>query len=295
MSTRVHPTALVDPGAWLDDDVVVGPFCIVGSDVRIGKGTRLEANVHVYPGTTLGQECRMFAGAKLGGPPQDLKYRGEKSLLIIGDRNIIREEVTIHRASGEGMATRIGSDNMLMAYSHVGHNCELGNHISITNQSGISGHVVIEDRVIISGLVGVHQYVRIGRLAIVGGFSKVVQDVPPFMMADGRPAKILGLNVIGLRRAGVPLGVRSGLKQAYKLIYRSGLNLSQAIETVESEVEATEERDYLLSFLNLIREGNAGRANDPSGSHRGRHLETGPILSQPEPAELDPDEDEEND
>ena len=268
---RVHPTALVDPGAWLDSDVVVGPFCIIGPDVRIGKGTRLEANVHLYPGTTLGQECRVFAGAKLGGPPQDLKYRGEKSFLIIGDRNIIREEVTIHRATGEGMATRIGNDNMLMAYCHVGHNCELGSHISMANQSGISGHVVIEDRVVISGMVGVHQYVRIGRLAIVGGFSKVVQDIPPFMRADGRPCEIVGLNVIGLRRAGMTPNVRSGLKQAYKLIYRSGLNLSQAIETVESEVDPSEERDYLLSFLNLIRSGYAGRANDPTGGRIGRH------------------------
>lgn len=273
MSTRVHPTALVDSGAWLDSDVVVGPFCIIGPEVRIGRGTRLEANVQVYPGTSLGQDCRVFAGALLGGPPQDLKYRGEKSFLIIGDRNIIREAVTIHRATGEGMATRIGSDNMLMAYCHVGHNCDLGSHISMANQSGISGHAIIEDRVVISGMVGVHQYVRIGRLAIVGGFSKVVQDIPPFMMADGRPTEIVGLNVIGLRRAGITPRVRSGLKQAYKLIYRSGLNLSQAIAMVETEVEASEERDTLLSFLNLIRSGYAGRANDPTGGRSGGRRE----------------------
>lgn len=276
MSTRIHPTALVDPAASLDGDVVVGPFCIIGAEVQVGRGTRLEAGVHLYPGTTLGQECRVFAGAKLGGPPQDLKYKGEKSFLIIGDRNTIREEVTIHRATGEGVATRIGNDNMLMAYCHVGHNCELGNHISMANQSGISGHVIIEDRVVISGMVGVHQYVRIGRLTIVGGFSKVVQDIPPFMMSDGRPAEIVGLNVIGLRRAGTSPSVRSGLKQAFKLIYRSGLNLSQAIETVETEVDPSPERDYLLSFINLIRGGHNGRAMDPMGGQGGRNTEREP-------------------
>lgn len=270
MATQVHPTALVDRRARLDDEVTVGPFCIVGPDVTIGRGTRLEANVQIEPGTTLGRECHVHSGAVLGGPPQHLKYRGERSFLIIGDRNIIREAVTIHRATGEGMATRIGDDNLIMAYCHIGHDCQLGSHISMANQSGISGHCVIEDRVVISGMVGVHQYVRIGKLAMVGGVSKVVQDIPPFMMADGRPTEIVGLNVIGLRRAGISPRVRAGLRQAYRLIYRSNLNLSQAIEAVETDVEPSAERDYLLAFLNSIRAGYMGRGNDPMGRQQAK-------------------------
>jgi UDP-N-acetylglucosamine acyltransferase len=260
----IHPTALIHSSALLDPDVSVGPYCIIGPNVCIGRGTVLEAHVVIEPGTTLGRECHVFTGAILGGPPQDLKFRGENSYLVIGDRNIIREVATIHRATGEGQATQIGDDNMIMAYSHIGHNCILGSGISIANQAGISGHVVIEDRVVIGGMVGVHQYVRIGKLAFVGGFSKVVQDVPPFMTADGRPTDVVGLNVVGLRRAGMSARVRAGLQYAHRLLYRSGLNLSQAIAAVESDVEASEERDHLLDFLNSIRRGYGGRGNDPT-------------------------------
>jgi UDP-N-acetylglucosamine acyltransferase len=260
----VHPTAVVDSTAELGEGVYIGPFCVVGPHSVIGNGTRLESHVVVESNTHLGSECHVRQGAVLGGPPQDHKYRGERSYLLIGDRNIIREFVTIHRATGEGEATRIGNDNMIMAYCHIGHNAELGNGIMMANQVGMSGHCLVEDRVVFGGIVGVHQFVRIGKFAMIGGMSKVVTDVPPFMMVDGRPTEVVGLNVLGLRRAGIPPKVRSGLKQAFRLLYRSGLNLTQGIEAAYNEVDPSEDRDYLLEFLTNIRRGYAGRQNDPN-------------------------------
>lgn len=262
---RIHPTAVVDPSAELAPDVIVGPYCVIGKDVIIGPGTTLESHVVIEPGTRIGAHCQIRQGAVLGGPPQDYKFRGERSFLIIGDRNVIREFVTIHRATGEGEATRIGNDNMIMAYCHIGHNSWLGNGIIMANQVGISGHCLIEDRVVFGGIVGLHQFVRVGKLAMIGGMSKVVTDVPPFMMVDGRPTELVGLNVLGLRRAGIPPRVRAGLKQAFRLLYRSNLNLSQGIEAAYNEVEPSEERDYLLEFLTNIRRGYGGRQNDRRG------------------------------
>jgi UDP-N-acetylglucosamine acyltransferase len=261
---NIHTTAIVDPTAELDWGVEIGPYCVIGPHVHISSGTVLEPHVTIQPWTTIGRDCHISPQAVLGGAPQDSKFKGERSYLVIGDRTIIREAVTIHRATGEDQFTRVGDDCMIMAYSHIGHNCHIGSGVMMANQVGISGHVVVEDQVFFGGMTGVHQYVSIGRLAMLGGFSKVVQDVPPFMMVDGRPAEVVQLNVRGLRRAGIPQRVRSGLNRAYKLLYRSNLNLSQAIEAVESEVEPSEERDYLLAFLTNIRHGYSGRQNDPN-------------------------------
>ena len=265
---RIHPTAVVDPSAELAPDVAVGPYCVIGKDVVIGAGTRLESHVVVEQYTTLGEDCQVRQGSVIGGPPQDHKFRGERSYVVIGNRNIIREFVTIHRATGEGEATRIGDDNMIMAYCHIGHNSWLGSGIIMANQVGISGHCLVEDRVVFGGIVGVHQFVRIGKLAMVGGMSKQVTDVPPFTMADGRPSEVVGLNILGLRRAGIPPAVRAGLKQAFRLLYRSNLNLSQGIEAAYNEVEPSEERDYLLEFLSNIRRGYGGRGHDPRSRPR---------------------------
>ncbi len=263
---RIHPSAVIEPSAELAEDVVVGPFCVIGARVRIGAGTQLAAHVCIDGDTTIGEQCRIMQGVVLGTPPQDTKFQGERSYVEIGDRNILREYVTIHRATGEGNVTRLGSDNMLMAYSHIGHNCRIGNRVTMANQVAISGHCVIEDRVVLGGMLGIHQFVRIGRMAMVGGFSKVVTDVPPFMMADGRPAQVMGLNVLGLRRAEVPPPVRAGLKVAYRLLYRSGMNLTQGIAASFNDVDPSDERDYLLDFLTNIRNGNAGRQNEPRRS-----------------------------
>jgi UDP-N-acetylglucosamine acyltransferase len=260
----IHPSAVIDPGAEIADDVDIGPGVIIASDVQIGRGTIIGPHVTIKQYTVIGEDNRIESGSVLGGEPQDFKFQGERSWLRIGDRNKIREFVTIHRASGEDRATCIGNENMIMAYCHIGHNCDLANNITMANMVGISGHVVVEDRVVFGGMVGIHQYVRFGKLAMIGGFSKVVQDVPPFMMADGRPTRVYGLNVLGLRRAGVQTIVRAGLKQAYKFIYRSDMNLSQAIEAIEAEVEPSTERDYLLEFLHNVRLGFGGRQLDPN-------------------------------
>lgn len=262
MSRQIHPSAIVDPGAYLAETVVVGPFCHVGNDVHIGEGTVLYSNVCVFPGTRIGRKCTVWPGAVLGGDPQDHKYRGEKSLLVIGDNNIIREGVTLHRAVGEGVATRIGNDNMFMACAHVGHNCEIGDGNTIASYVGLSGHVSVEDNTVFGGMVGVHQFCRIGKLAMLGGLSKVNQDVPPFMLSDGVPARIIDLNKIGLRRSGVPPTSRTILRQAYKLLYRSDLNLSQAIARIEDELDMTEELEYLVTFMRGTQSGFAGRGNE---------------------------------
>jgi UDP-N-acetylglucosamine acyltransferase len=260
----VHPTAVVDSTAELAPDVSIGPYCVIGNNVAIGAGTRLQSHVVIEPYTTIGEECEIRQGAVLGGPPQDHKFKGERSYLILGSRNIVREFVTIHRATGEEEATRIGDDNMIMAYCHIGHNAQLGSGITMANQVGISGHCLVEDRVVFGGIVGIHQFVRIGKFAMIGGMSKVVTDVPPFTMVDGRPIEVVNLNVLGLRRAGIPPKVRAGLKQAFRLLYRSQLNLSQGIEAAYNEVDPSDERDYLLEFLSNIRRGYAGRQNDPN-------------------------------
>jgi UDP-N-acetylglucosamine acyltransferase len=259
---KIHPTAVIDPSAQIADDVEIGAYSVVGEEAVIGSGTRLRPHVVIEPYTSIGANCDVFSGAVLGGIPQDRKFKGEKSFLLIGDNNVIREHVTIHRAAGAGNATRVGSDNQIMAYCHIGHNCSLGNGITMANMVGIAGHVDVEDRVGFGGFVGIHQFVRIGKFAMVGGYSKVVQDIPPFMLADGRPAKVLDLNVIGLRRSSVSAPTRASLKQAYKMLYRSEMNMSQALEAIESEIEPSPERDYLLEFMSKIRLGSNGRQND---------------------------------
>lgn len=259
---KIHSTAQIDPSAQIGDDVEIGAFCAVGAQVRIGAGTRLRPHVVIEPFVTLGARCDVFPGAVLGGTPQDRKFKGETSYLVIGDGNVIREHVTIHRAAGEGMETRVGDDNLLMAYCHIGHNCIIGSHITMANMVGISGHCEVEDQVVFGGIVGVHQKTRIGRLAMVAGYSGLRQDVPPFMLADGRPAEVIDLNIIGLRRSGISETVRTDLKRAYKLLYRSQMNTTQALEAIETTIEVSPERDYLLDFIRHIRFGSKGRQHD---------------------------------
>ena len=261
-SRVIHPSAIVDPSAELAENVEIGPFCIVEAGTRIGAGTVLESHVILKRGTSLGRNCRLMPHVVLGGEPQDLKFKGEESFVQIGDNNTLREMVTIHRATGEGEATRLGDDNLLMAYVHFGHNCVVGNNNLISNSTGVSGHVTIEDKCVVGGFVGIHQFVHIGKMAIVGGLSKVVQDVPPFCMADGRPAKIHGLNVRGLRRNGVPPEERNQIGRAFKLLYRSGLNTSQALERIREEVPPSETLSELISFIDRVREGRLGRQHE---------------------------------
>lgn len=257
--TEIDPTAIVDKSAKIGQGVIIGPYSVIGPNVCVGDCTKIDTHVVIEENTTIGRDCTILTGAVLGGAPQDYKYNGEETFLRIGDGNIIREYVTIHRASGEGESTTIGDNNMLMAYCHIGHNCELGSNITMANMVGISGHVQVEDKVVFGGIVGVHQNVRVGKLAMVGGFSKIVQDIPPFSMTDGRPARVCDLNVIGLRRNGVGPKVRSDLKQAYKLLYRSNMNVTQALEAIDNEIEPSVELQYLLDFVRNVRLGFGGR------------------------------------
>lgn len=255
----IHPTALIDESAVIGKDVSIGAYSVIGKNVQVGDGTRIDPHVVIETNTTIGKDCVILSGAVLGGAPQDKKFHGEESFVKIGDNNIIRECVTIHRASGEGEATVLGDGNMLMAYCHVGHNCKLGNNITMANYVGISGHVLVEDKVVFGGFVGVHQNVRIGKLAMIGGMSKIVQDVPPFAIVDGRPTKVCDLNVIGLRRNSVTPKVRAEIRVAYKLLYRSNLNMAQALEAIDREIEPSDELQYLVGFLRNMREGFGGR------------------------------------
>lgn len=257
--TEIHPTALIDASAQMGQGVSIGAYSIVGRNVQLGDGTHVDPHVVIESNVTIGKECVVLAGAVIGGAPQDKKFHGEDSFVRIGDGNIIREYVTIHRASGDGESTVLGDQNMLMAYCHVGHNCKLGDQITMANYVGVSGHALVEDKVVFGGFVGVHQKVRIGKLAMIGGMSKVVQDVPPFAIVDGRPTRVCDLNVIGLRRSSVTPKVRSEIRLAYKLLYRSNLNVAQALEAIDREIEASEELTYLLDFVRSVREGFGGR------------------------------------
>ena len=214
---------------------------------------RIRFSVHGW--TQIGRDCRIFQGASIGEEPQDLKFRGEKSYTVIGDRTTIREGATIHRATGEGEETRVGNDCLLMALTHVAHNCVVGNHVIMSNLASLAGHAVVEDRAVIGGMAGVHQFVKIGRNAMVGGMSKLTQDVVPYTIVDGQPAKVVGLNAVGISRAGIQLEARRNIKKAYKLLYRSGLSLQQAIAVIEQEVDSCEEVEHFLRFLRNAERG----------------------------------------
>jgi len=244
-----HPTAVIHPQAELGDNVEIGPYAVIEKDVKIEDGCRIHPHVVIKRWTTLDEGCVIYPGAVLGAEPQDVKFKGEKSYLKIGANTTIRESATLHRATGEGEETRVGCNVMLMAYSHIAHNCHVGNSVVLTNAANIGGHVVIEDRAIISGLVGVHQFVRIGKMVMVGGHSKVVKDIPPFLLADGHPAHVNGVNVVGLRRNKFSPHLRNQIKKAYRILYRSELNVSQAINKMEQELEANDEIEHLLRFL----------------------------------------------
>ena len=252
---RIHPTAIVDPGAELGENTDIGPYCVIGPHVKIGAGARLMAHVFMDGWTTLGAGCTVFPFASLGTQTQDLKYKGGASRVEIGESTTIREYVTVNTATADGDVTQVGSRCHIMAYAHIAHDCRVGDEVIMANCATLAGHILIEDQVIIGGLCGVHQFVRIGRLSIVGGCSKVTQDVPPFMMADGHPLAIHGINSVGLKRHGVSEAAQRHLKNAYRILYREGLSTSQALERLEAEPEKSPETAELLHF---IRHSNRG-------------------------------------
>lgn len=252
---KIHPTASVHPKAELANDVVIGHYSIVEENVKIESGTEIGSHCLITGHTSIGEKCRFFTGAVIGSPPQDLKYKGKVSFLEIGKGNTIREYVTINPATKEGGKTRIGDNNLLMAYSHVAHDCHLGSSIVIANAATLAGFVTIEDGAILGGLVGVHQFTRIGTLALIGGCSKVVQDVLPYSLCDGHPAATRGLNIIGLRRAGFGTKARSKLKSAFKLLTKAKISTLHAIKEIEKEIDVSPEITHLINFIKSSKRG----------------------------------------
>ncbi len=248
--TEIHNTAIVHPKAVLGDGVRIGPYAIIGEHVRIGGGTQIGPHVVIDGWTEIGPACQIFPFASIGSVPQDLKFKGEESRLVIGANNIIRESVTINRGTEHGGGeTVIGDHNLFMAYAHVAHDCRIGSHVILANAATLAGHILVEDHAIIGGLVGVHQFVRIGAYAMIGGCSAVAQDVPPFVSAAGNRVQLYGLNLVGLKRHQFSDQRIAALKKAYRLLFRSKLPLKEALQQVRDEIGDSTDVQQLLRFV----------------------------------------------
>jgi UDP-N-acetylglucosamine acyltransferase len=252
---EIHPTAIVDPKAELGAETIVGPYCIVGSEVVLGEGCWLQHHVTLCGPMRAGAKNKFYAYCSIGQQTQDLKYAGEPTYLEIGDENTFREFCTVNRSTKADGKTRVGNRGNFLAYSHIGHDCTVGNSVVFSNNGTLAGHVEVGDHAVMGGLTAVHQFCRIGRFAITGGCSKIVQDVPPFLIADGNPAEIRGVNLIGLERAGFTPESIKAIKEAFRLIYRSKLNTRQAIEAVRKQIEPREEIAQLIEFVEKSARG----------------------------------------
>lgn len=251
----VHPSAVIHPKARLGDGCEIGPYCIIGEHVVLGPRCRLHSHVVIDGHTKLGRENEIFPFASIGLKTQDLKWKGGITRTEIGDQNTFRECVTIHSATGDGETTVIGSKNHILAYCHIAHNCTLGNHIIMSNVATLAGHVTVEDHAVIGGLAAIHQFCRIGKLSMIGGCSKVVQDVPPFMIGDGNPAETRTVNKVGLERAGVSEEAQTALRQAYKILFREGLTISNALARIEKKLPPLPEVKHLVEFVRKSERG----------------------------------------
>lgn len=252
---KVHKTAIIESGAKLADDVEVGPYCFIGPDVKIGTRTKIGAHAVIDGHTTMGSNCQVFSGAVIGSIPQDLKFENEVTYLQIGNDNIFREYITVNVGTEATSKTVIGNNNLFMAYAHVAHDCVVGNECIIANCGTLAGHVTLEDKCVIGGLVAIHQFVNVGRISIIGGCSKVVQDIPPFSTCDGHPARIYGLNLIGLRRNAFEREDIKQLKEAFKILFLSKISFSHAIEKINSEMRVGKSLSYLIDFIKKSKRG----------------------------------------
>lgn len=255
MSHQIHPTALVSPRAELGANVTVGAFAIIGDQVTIGDGCVIEPRATLERNVRLGAQVTVGSGTIVGGDPQDLKFRGEETWVEIGDGTRIREYATINRGTAQSWKTTVGKGCFLMSYVHLAHDCHVGDGVIISNGTQLAGHVTIEDRAIVSGLVAVHQFAKIGKYAFVGGCSRVAKDVPPFIKAVGNPVKLYGLNSVGLQRAGFAEETIRELKRAYRLFFRSELNVSQAMTRARTELSSIPEIEHFLTFLEASERG----------------------------------------
>ncbi len=253
----IHPTAIVDPKAEMGQGVEIGPYSVIEKDVSIGEETRIGPHVVIREGTKIGKGCQVFQFASIGEAPQFSGYKGERTFLQIGDHNVIREFVTLHRGTIKGGGkTVIGNENFIMAYSHIAHDCQIGNQVVMANGATLGGHILIEDFAIIGGLSAVHQFCRVGTYAIIGGVTGVLLDIPPYTKAQGDRAKLFGLNTIGLKRANFSEGTLKALKKAYRIIFRSGLTLAKAMKAVEEDdIFQIPEVQHLLQFIRHSKRG----------------------------------------
>lgn len=254
---QIHPTAIISKKARLAEDITVGPYSIIADSVNIGAGTRIGACCVIEGNTTIGKNCEIFTGAVIGSKPQDLKFKGEKVFLEIGDKNIIREYCTFNPGTEEGGKTVVGDSNLFMAYSHIAHDCAVGSNCVIANNGTLAGHVTIEDKAVVGGLVAIHQFVRVGTLSIIGGCSKVVQDIPPYSTCDGHPARVYGLNLVGLRRHNIPKDSIKQLSRIFKTLFTEGLTIKHALEKIEKEIKSAPETSYLINFIKNSQRGIA--------------------------------------
>ncbi|MEE9542474.1 MAG: acyl-ACP--UDP-N-acetylglucosamine O-acyltransferase [Thermodesulfobacteriota bacterium] len=253
---RIDPTALVHPTAEMDSGVEIGPYSVIGEGVRIGKNTRIASHVVIDKWTTIGSDCEVYQFSSIGAPPQDLGYKGEKTELIIGNNNIIREFVTMHRATTKGDGkTECGDSNLFMNYVHIAHDCKVGNHVIMANAATLGGLVDIDDHAIVGGLVAVHQHVRIGTHCIIGGGSIVRMDIPPYVMAAGNKARLYRLNSIGLKRQGFSEEALREIKEAYKILFKSSLSLKRAMEKLSEELPDSKHAKIFLEFIKNSKRG----------------------------------------
>jgi len=261
MATQIHPTAIVEPGARLGADIVLGAYAFVGAGVTLGDGSRLHHHASVEGNTELGAGCEIFPYACIGGKTQDLKFKGGIPGLRIGARNVFREYVTIHAATNDGDVTRVGSDNVLLANCHVAHDCLLGNHIVMSNGAVLAGHVSVDDHVVIGGYGGIHQFCRLGAYSMLSATAKLVHDLPPYFIADGTPAEVRAINRVGLERNGFTPEQLDRVKQIHRILYRDGLNRSQALEKLAAHPAAgSEEFQRMLNFARNSERGLAPSA-----------------------------------
>ncbi|MEY2530779.1 MAG: UDP-N-acetylglucosamine acyltransferase [Verrucomicrobiota bacterium] len=252
---QIHPTAIVDPGAEIGPETVIGPYCVIGAQVVLGANSWLQNHVTLAGPTRTGPGNKFYAYCSIGQQTQDLKYKGEPTHLEIGDENTFREFVTVNRSTTSEGKTRIGSRGNFLAYSHIGHDCTVGDEVVFSNNGTLAGHVEVGDNAVMGGLTAVHQFCRIGRFAITGGCSKIVQDVPPFMIADGNPAEIRGVNLIGLERKGYSAEKVKSIKEAFRLLFRSKYNTRQAIEAIRKELPPSEEINQIIEFIEKTERG----------------------------------------
>lgn len=256
MSSSIHPTAILAPGAMIGERCAVGPYSCIGDHVSLGDDTEVGAFVIIDGWTEIGSDCQIFSHAVLGTPPQHLKHKGEKTHLKIGNETIVREFVTVNRGTtDEGGGTVIGEQNYIMGYAHIAHDCVLGNQVVMANGASLAGHVLLEDYVNLGALAGIHQFVRIGCYAMVGAFSGLGQDVPPYMMVSGIRARPYGINVVGLKRHNFPSATVKALKGAFHFLFQSNLNTSQALERIKAEIDPIPEIQHLVEFISTSKRG----------------------------------------